>query len=178
MRRSKLNLVDLAGSERVSRTGIDGSILKEARYINLSLHYLEQVIIALQVSSCEHSRPKASLNRSGHHSGILLLAFFPVAYLLGCIRCRIILGGLLWQICMFNVPAPSELQQVEMVNPTQYMPLLDLDLDWPFASIQISSSNDGSGNEELLVKYVNIAGKPWHCADHEGSTFFGPYNTR
>lgn len=52
VRRSKLNLVDLAGSERVSRTGIDGSILKEARYINLSLHYLEQVIIALQVSSC------------------------------------------------------------------------------------------------------------------------------
>ncbi len=50
VRRSKLNLVDLAGSERVSRTGIDGGILKEARYINLSLHYLEQVIIALQVS--------------------------------------------------------------------------------------------------------------------------------
>ena len=49
-RRSKLNLVDLAGSERVSRTGIDGGILKEARsLINLSLHYLEQVIIALQV---------------------------------------------------------------------------------------------------------------------------------
>ncbi|KAK9835721.1 hypothetical protein WJX74_006610 [Apatococcus lobatus] len=51
VRRSKLNLVDLAGSERVSRTGIDGGILKEARYINLSLHYLEQVIIALQERS-------------------------------------------------------------------------------------------------------------------------------
>lgn len=47
-RRSKLHLVDLAGSERVSRTGIEGSLLKEARHINLSLHYLEQVIIALQ----------------------------------------------------------------------------------------------------------------------------------
>ena len=34
-------------SERVSRTGIDGLILKEAKYINLSLHYLEQVIVAL-----------------------------------------------------------------------------------------------------------------------------------
>lgn len=34
-------------SERVSRTKIDGAILKEAKYINLSLHYLEQVIIAL-----------------------------------------------------------------------------------------------------------------------------------
>jgi hypothetical protein len=48
VRRSKLNLVDLAGSERVSKTGVDGTTLREAKYINLSLHYLEQVIIALQ----------------------------------------------------------------------------------------------------------------------------------
>ena len=34
-------------SERVSRTKIDGMTLKEAKYINLSLHYLEQVIVAL-----------------------------------------------------------------------------------------------------------------------------------
>src|ERR1700712_2702133 len=38
---SKLHLVDLSGSERVSQTGIDGKTLKEAKYINLSLHYLE-----------------------------------------------------------------------------------------------------------------------------------------
>lgn len=49
VRRSKLHFVDLAGSERVTKTGIEGTILKEAKYINLSLHYLEQVIIALQV---------------------------------------------------------------------------------------------------------------------------------
>ncbi len=49
VRKSKLNLVDLAGSERVSKTQINGSILREAKFINLSLHYLEQVIIALQV---------------------------------------------------------------------------------------------------------------------------------
>lgn len=47
IRKSKLHLVDLAGSERVSKTGINGKILSEAKYINLSLHYLEQVIIAL-----------------------------------------------------------------------------------------------------------------------------------
>lgn len=66
IRRGKLCLVDLAGfvflfytskmlaahlwvnsSERVARTQISGTILKEAKYINLSLHYLEQVIIAL-----------------------------------------------------------------------------------------------------------------------------------
>ncbi|KAH7281878.1 hypothetical protein KP509_35G000500 [Ceratopteris richardii] len=48
VRKSKLHLVDLAGSERVSKTGVDGQILKEAKYINLSLHFLEQVIVALQ----------------------------------------------------------------------------------------------------------------------------------
>jgi kinesin family protein 6/9 len=47
---SKLNLVDLAGSERVSKSNIDGQILREAKHINLSLHYLEQVILALQVT--------------------------------------------------------------------------------------------------------------------------------
>ncbi|KAG5487070.1 hypothetical protein LSCM1_07740 [Leishmania martiniquensis] len=47
VRRSKLNLVDLAGSERVSKTGVSGTILTEARHINLSLHFLEQVIVAL-----------------------------------------------------------------------------------------------------------------------------------
>ncbi|KAJ3088301.1 Kinesin- protein 6 [Quaeritorhiza haematococci] len=51
IRKSKLHLVDLAGSERVSRTHIDGTLLKEAKYINLSLHYLEQVIIALHEKS-------------------------------------------------------------------------------------------------------------------------------
>ncbi|KAJ3191216.1 Kinesin- protein 6 [Irineochytrium annulatum] len=47
VRRSKLHLVDLAGSERTSRTGIQGKLFTEASYINLSLHYLEQVIVAL-----------------------------------------------------------------------------------------------------------------------------------
>ena len=44
---SKLHLVDLAGSERVSKTQVEGSTLNEAKHINLSLSYLEQVIIAL-----------------------------------------------------------------------------------------------------------------------------------
>jgi kinesin family protein 6/9 len=45
--RSKLNIVDLAGSERVSRTNSAGQILKEAKYINSSLFFLEMVIVAL-----------------------------------------------------------------------------------------------------------------------------------
>lgn len=43
LRRSKLHLVDLAGSDRVSKTGLNGQLLTEAKYINRSLHYLEQV---------------------------------------------------------------------------------------------------------------------------------------
>nr|XP_041571386.1 kinesin-like protein KIF6 isoform X5 [Taeniopygia guttata] len=46
IRRSKLHLVDLAGSERVAKTGIGGQLLTEAKYINLSLHYLEQESIS------------------------------------------------------------------------------------------------------------------------------------
>ena len=44
---SKLHLVDLAGSERIYKSEPDSQIKKEARYINRSLSYLEQVIIAL-----------------------------------------------------------------------------------------------------------------------------------
>lgn len=51
VRRSKIHLVDLSGSERIVKTGIEGTLLKEAKYINLSLHYLEQVIVALHERS-------------------------------------------------------------------------------------------------------------------------------
>ncbi|XP_053385145.1 uncharacterized protein LOC128550327 isoform X2 [Mercenaria mercenaria] len=46
--RSKLHLVDLAGSERVAKTRVLGHQLTEAKSINLSLHHLETVIVALQ----------------------------------------------------------------------------------------------------------------------------------
>jgi len=45
--RSKLNIVDLAGSERVGRTTSAGQTLREAKYINSSLFFLEMVIVAL-----------------------------------------------------------------------------------------------------------------------------------
>lgn len=47
VRQSKFNFVDLAGSERVSKTNADGATLQQARYINQSLFFLEQVIHAL-----------------------------------------------------------------------------------------------------------------------------------
>lgn len=48
VKRSKIHLVDLAGSERISKTNVGGKLLNEAKYINTSLHFLEQVIVALQ----------------------------------------------------------------------------------------------------------------------------------
>ncbi|KAF5288825.1 hypothetical protein FQR65_LT11940 [Abscondita terminalis] len=41
---SKLSLVDLAGSERICKSNISGITLKEAKCINLSLHYLQDVV--------------------------------------------------------------------------------------------------------------------------------------
>lgn len=52
--RSKLNLVDLAGSERLSKTGSEGKTQQEAMYINKSLTFLEQTIIALADKRREH----------------------------------------------------------------------------------------------------------------------------
>lgn len=51
---SKLNLVDLAGSERTKKTGSSGLTLKEATYINKSLSFLEQVVIALCDKKRDH----------------------------------------------------------------------------------------------------------------------------
>jgi len=51
---SKLHLVDLAGSERVKKTGSDGVMLKEATYINKSLTFLEQVVVALGNKHRDH----------------------------------------------------------------------------------------------------------------------------
>jgi kinesin family protein 6/9 len=51
---SKLHLVDLAGSERTKKTGSSGLTLKEATFINKSLSFLEQVVIALSSSTRDH----------------------------------------------------------------------------------------------------------------------------
>lgn len=51
---SKLNLVDLAGSERTKKTGSEGLTLTEANFINKSLSYMEQVVIALSEKNRDH----------------------------------------------------------------------------------------------------------------------------
>lgn len=51
---SKLHLVDLAGSERTKKTGSDGIVLQEASFINKSLSFLEQVVLALSDNKRDH----------------------------------------------------------------------------------------------------------------------------
>lgn len=46
--------VDLAGSERLHKTRSEGSVAKEAQYINKSLSFLEQVILALTEKFRDH----------------------------------------------------------------------------------------------------------------------------
>ena len=68
--RSKLNLVDLAGSERVSKTGVEGRILQEAKHINLSLHHLEHVIVSLQQQArCGGRRVGGGWEEGGKEGG-------------------------------------------------------------------------------------------------------------
>ena len=38
----------------MGRTGVEGTLLTEAKHINLSLHFLEQVIVALSDKSRSH----------------------------------------------------------------------------------------------------------------------------
>ncbi len=47
VRTSKLNIVDLAGSERIQKSKLREQDVREAKYINKSLHFLEQVISSL-----------------------------------------------------------------------------------------------------------------------------------
>jgi kinesin family member 6/9 len=51
---SKLHLVDLAGSERTKKTETSGHQLTEARHINKSLTFLEQVVLALSDRKRDH----------------------------------------------------------------------------------------------------------------------------
>ena len=71
--RSKLNIVDLAGSERVSRTSSTGQTLKEAKYINSSLFFLEMVIVAL------HERDVRGKSNNVHGNSLCEILFqkFP-----------------------------------------------------------------------------------------------------
>ncbi|XP_005111799.1 kinesin-like protein KIF9 isoform X3 [Aplysia californica] len=51
---SKVNFVDLAGSERLSKSKSEGKTKEEAMYINKSLSFLEQVVIALASRTRDH----------------------------------------------------------------------------------------------------------------------------
>uniref|UniRef100_UPI000B4C22A7 kinesin-like protein KIF9 n=1 Tax=Lonchura striata TaxID=40157 RepID=UPI000B4C22A7 len=52
--KSKITFIDLAGSERLSKTGSEGQVRVEASYINKSLSFLEQLVIALADPKRDH----------------------------------------------------------------------------------------------------------------------------
>ncbi|XP_066275394.1 kinesin-like protein KIF3C [Branchiostoma lanceolatum] len=72
--RSKLHLVDLAGSERVSKSGTRGARLEEAKFINLSLHHLEQVIVALQQGARRAGKDNSGMSRNASSFSLVSLA--------------------------------------------------------------------------------------------------------
>ncbi|KAF0690420.1 Aste57867_18152 [Aphanomyces stellatus] len=59
---SKLHVVDLAGSERVFKRDGSERMRTEGRFINLSLHHLEQVILALQAKPATMGGNRRSTN--------------------------------------------------------------------------------------------------------------------
>ena len=102
IRKAKLHLVDLAGSERIGKSGTtDVGLLSESKHINLSLSYLEQVIVALQEkavglgrhhipyrNSCLTSVLRDSLGGNARTSMVATLAPVSAALEEGVSTCR------------------------------------------------------------------------------------------
>ena len=71
----------------MGRTGVEGTLLTEAKYINLSLHFLEQVIVALSDKSRSHVPYRNSMMTSVLRDRFALslstssTSFLPVAVL-------------------------------------------------------------------------------------------------
>ncbi|CAE7506811.1 KIF6 [Symbiodinium microadriaticum] len=62
-RSGKVNLVDLAGSERLYKVENSKSMIKEGKSINLSLHFLEKVIVSLR----DQAKKMAAANLHHRH---------------------------------------------------------------------------------------------------------------
>jgi kinesin family protein 6/9 len=71
IRKSKIHLVDLAGSERVYKTGNTGTLLRESKFINASLHFLEMVIVALQERGAGKSKQRHIPYRNSMMTNVL-----------------------------------------------------------------------------------------------------------
>jgi len=83
---AKLHLVDLAGSERIFKTNSTGTVLQEARAINKSLSFLEQVVVALADKQREHIPYRQSQlthflkdSLGGNCKSLLIACIWPVA---------------------------------------------------------------------------------------------------
>ena len=71
--------MDLAGSERVNKMALGGQLLTEAKYINVSLHYLEQVAGGSRENRLDtHFRVVAVAVVSFFYYGSLMLRFMKM----------------------------------------------------------------------------------------------------
>ena len=116
MRRSKLNLVDLAGSERVSRTNIDGTVLREAKYINLTVQNLDQVRFAVKVTCkgrrycCFHACILAALLKQ-------VVAGQPLFH---CVTCRAVPAAEGWSFaCITQCCLPHQQKTLRLLSSSQ-----------------------------------------------------------
>merc|ERR1719443_2394311 len=79
---SKINLVDLAGSERVSKTGAEGSTLKEGCAINQSLSALGMVIKELSEASAKHKLKDDKAKKGGKTAEVVPFRASKLTFLL------------------------------------------------------------------------------------------------
>eukprot|EP01135_Chromosphaera_perkinsii_P003944 Nk52_evm11s263 gene=Nk52_evmTU11s263 len=124
IRRSKLHLVDLAGSERVYKSQIDGVILSEAKYINLSLHYLEQVIVALQQK--QHGAAGYSSGHAGNGYNRSYRSHIPYRNSMLTMILRDSLGGncLTAMIATLSMEDPNVLESISTARFAQRVALV------------------------------------------------------
>ena len=86
IRKGRLNLVDLAGSEKISKTGVVGETLEEAKKINLSLSALGNVIYALTIHADYVPYRNSKLTRilteslGGNYKTSLIITCSPHSY--------------------------------------------------------------------------------------------------
>ena len=86
IRKGRLNLVDLAGSEKISKTGVVGETLEEAKKINLSLSALGNVIYALTTHADYVPYRNSKLTRilteslGGNYKTSLIITCSPHSY--------------------------------------------------------------------------------------------------
>ncbi|CAL8083709.1 unnamed protein product [Calicophoron daubneyi] len=142
---SKLNYVDLAGSERVRKTQPDGNMFKEANYINRSLTFLEQTVLALSDPNREHVPYRQS--KLTHY---LKHSFGG--------RCQTILVANVWDEPQFTEETVSTLRFAVRVMKLPCRPAANQQFDLMATVKQLQKENASLKRELLMYDTLNNRG--------------------